>query len=223
MLQHASRTSTTKSPCCAPGLPVSIRAAPSSRWLSLTSIGPPSLASRRPQRVQVGVFRPIADAAACWTRSGLFPTVSASPNACWRIRGYFSAANVAACDKAGIEPLIFLEKTDVALTLYLRRSSRLQNPDPSRVKIVEGDVLDAGALRDAMRGQDVVYANLVGDMRGSAGGSSLWTAGWLARQAVPERSCAPAVRSGDPRGDCEPAQSSPERSPRLGQNAGGGQ
>ncbi len=59
---------------------------------------------------------------------------------------------------------VFLEKTDVALTLYLRRSSRLQNPDPSRVKIVEGDVLDAGALRDAMRGQDVVYANLVGDM-----------------------------------------------------------
>src|SRR5208337_1676688 len=37
----------------------------------------------------------------------------------------------------------------------------VQNPDPSRVKIVEGDVLDAGALRDAMRGQDVVYANLV--------------------------------------------------------------
>jgi len=59
---------------------------------------------------------------------------------------------------------VFLEKTDVALTLYLRRSSRFQNPDPSRVKIVEGDVLDAGALRDAMRGQDVVYANLVGDM-----------------------------------------------------------
>ena len=59
---------------------------------------------------------------------------------------------------------VFLEKTDVALTLYLRRASRLENPDPSRVKIVEGDVLDAGALRDAMQGQDVVYANLAGDM-----------------------------------------------------------
>ena len=59
---------------------------------------------------------------------------------------------------------VFLEKTDVALTLYLRRSSRFRNPDPSRVKIVEGDVLDAGALRDAMQGQDVVYANLAGDM-----------------------------------------------------------
>ncbi len=51
---------------------------------------------------------------------------------------------------------VFLEKTDVALTLYLRRSSRFQNPDPSRVKIVEGDVLDAGALRDAMRAVRIV-------------------------------------------------------------------
>jgi uncharacterized protein YbjT (DUF2867 family) len=59
---------------------------------------------------------------------------------------------------------VFLEKTDVALTLYLRRASRLRNPDPVRVKIVEGDVLDAGALRAAMQGQDAVYANLAGDM-----------------------------------------------------------
>ena len=59
---------------------------------------------------------------------------------------------------------VFLEKTEVTLTLYLRRASRLRNPDPSRVKILDGDVLDVVALRDAMRGQDVVYANLVGDM-----------------------------------------------------------
>jgi uncharacterized protein YbjT (DUF2867 family) len=59
---------------------------------------------------------------------------------------------------------VFLEKTEVALTLYLRRSGRLRNPDPSRVKIIEGDVLDAGALRGAAQGQDVVYANLAGDM-----------------------------------------------------------
>ena len=59
---------------------------------------------------------------------------------------------------------VFLEKTDVQLTLYLRRASRLKNPDPSRAVIVEGDVLDAGRLRDAVRGQDVVYANLAGDM-----------------------------------------------------------
>jgi nucleoside-diphosphate-sugar epimerase len=59
---------------------------------------------------------------------------------------------------------VFLEKTDVALTLYLRRASRLRNPDPVRVKIVEGDVLDAVALRAAMQSQDAVYANLAGDM-----------------------------------------------------------
>ena len=59
---------------------------------------------------------------------------------------------------------VFLEKTDVALRLYLRRSGRLKNPDPARVTIVEGDVLDAGALRAAMQAQDVVYANLAGDM-----------------------------------------------------------
>ena len=57
-----------------------------------------------------------------------------------------------------------LRKPDVALTLYLRRARRLPNPDPSRVTIVEGDVLDPEKLRGAMQGQDVVYANLAGDM-----------------------------------------------------------
>src|SRR4051794_9695249 len=59
---------------------------------------------------------------------------------------------------------MLLERTDVALTLYLRRASRLPNPDPNRVRIAEGDVLDAAPLRAAMQGQDVVYANLAGDM-----------------------------------------------------------
>lgn len=57
-----------------------------------------------------------------------------------------------------------LDATDVELTLYLRRASRLTNPDPARASIVEGDVLDQGKLRAAMAGQDVVYANLSGDM-----------------------------------------------------------
>jgi uncharacterized protein YbjT (DUF2867 family) len=59
---------------------------------------------------------------------------------------------------------LFLARTDAELTLYLRRSSRLQNPDPKRVKIVEGDVLDAATLRAAMPGHDIVYANLSGAM-----------------------------------------------------------
>ncbi len=57
-----------------------------------------------------------------------------------------------------------LDVTDAQLTLYLRRASRLTNPDAQRVTIVEGDVLDRATLRAAMRGQDVVYANLSGAM-----------------------------------------------------------
>jgi uncharacterized protein YbjT (DUF2867 family) len=57
-----------------------------------------------------------------------------------------------------------LDRTDAHLTLYLRRASRLKNPDPQRVTVVEGDVLDNNTLKAAMNGQDVVYANLAGDM-----------------------------------------------------------
>lgn len=57
-----------------------------------------------------------------------------------------------------------LKRADVKLTLYLRRAHRLGNPDPKRVSIVEGDVLDQTTLEAAMQGQDVVYASLAGDM-----------------------------------------------------------
>ncbi len=59
---------------------------------------------------------------------------------------------------------LFLDDTDVELTLYLRRANRLQNPAPDRVTIIEGDATDPLKLTDAMRGQDVVYANLAGEM-----------------------------------------------------------
>ena len=62
----------------------------------------------------------------------------------------------------------FLEKPDVQLTLYLRRANRLMNPDPGRVTLVEGDVLDGNSLTAAMQGQDVVYANLAGAMEQQA-------------------------------------------------------
>jgi uncharacterized protein YbjT (DUF2867 family) len=63
---------------------------------------------------------------------------------------------------------MFLRDTDVNLTLYLRRAGRLKNPAPDRVTIVEGDVLDSKALAAAMKGQDVVYANLAGAMKQQA-------------------------------------------------------
>lgn len=63
---------------------------------------------------------------------------------------------------------VFLSTTDARLTLYLRRASRLKNPDPKRVRIVDGDVLDRKNLEAAMRGQEVVYANLAGPMKQQA-------------------------------------------------------
>jgi uncharacterized protein YbjT (DUF2867 family) len=62
----------------------------------------------------------------------------------------------------------FLKHPNVHLTLYLRRANRLKNPDPSRVTIVEGDVLSEETLKAAMQGQDVVYANLAGAMEQQA-------------------------------------------------------
>lgn len=58
----------------------------------------------------------------------------------------------------------FLDRESVQLSLYLRHAKRLRNPDAERVNIIEGDVLDAVALRAAMVGQNVVYANLAGPM-----------------------------------------------------------
>lgn len=63
---------------------------------------------------------------------------------------------------------VLLQQEDVELTLYLRRAQRLDNPDTARVSIVEGDVLDEAALKASMQGQDVVYANLTGDMAAQA-------------------------------------------------------
>ncbi|MBN8469940.1 NAD(P)H-binding protein [Corallococcus exiguus] len=63
---------------------------------------------------------------------------------------------------------MFLQTTDARLTLYLRRSSRLTCPAPQRATVVEGDVLDRPTLEAAMKGQDVVYANLSGAMKEQA-------------------------------------------------------
>jgi uncharacterized protein YbjT (DUF2867 family) len=59
---------------------------------------------------------------------------------------------------------LFLNETDAQLTLYLRNSHRLRNIDSNRVRVIEGDVLDIEKLKEAMIGQDVVYANLAGDL-----------------------------------------------------------
>jgi len=64
---------------------------------------------------------------------------------------------------------LFLKETDAQLTLYLRNAKRLKHPGHAdRVRIVEGDVLDEKILKEAIAGQDVVYANLSGSLEQQA-------------------------------------------------------
>ncbi len=57
----------------------------------------------------------------------------------------------------------FLEEQSGELTLYLRKSNRLHKLASDRVRVMEGDVMDTALLEKAVRGQDIVYANLAGD------------------------------------------------------------
>lgn len=57
-----------------------------------------------------------------------------------------------------------LRETDINLTLVLRQASRLSIQESRHVHIVAGDVTDSNLLNKVMVGQDVVYANLAGDM-----------------------------------------------------------
>lgn len=52
---------------------------------------------------------------------------------------------------------------DIQLTLYLRNRRQLHGKIPPNANVVEGDVLDRKMLDSAVKGQDVVYANLTGD------------------------------------------------------------
>lgn len=63
---------------------------------------------------------------------------------------------------------ILVKRDDINLTLFLRDKSKLRNKEVSKARIVEGDVLNFGQLKDATAGQDVVYANLAGDLEAMA-------------------------------------------------------
>ncbi|WP_126424313.1 NAD(P)H-binding protein [Asticcacaulis excentricus] len=66
---------------------------------------------------------------------------------------------------ARVATRLLLERTDAMLTLYLRRANRLETLAPHpRIRLVEGDATDAASLRAALKDQDIVYANLSGDM-----------------------------------------------------------
>jgi len=63
---------------------------------------------------------------------------------------------------------ILIKKSDINLTLFLRNKSRLRNKDVSKCRIIEGSVLDFNQLKAAIIGQDIVYANLAGDLEAMA-------------------------------------------------------
>ena len=63
---------------------------------------------------------------------------------------------------------ILVKNDDINLTLFLRKASRLRNANVSKCRIVEGDVLNFDQLKKAITGQDIVYANLAGDLEAMA-------------------------------------------------------
>jgi uncharacterized protein YbjT (DUF2867 family) len=60
------------------------------------------------------------------------------------------------------------KQKDVQLTLFLRNKGRLRDRTLTGARIVEGDILDYSALKNAISGQDIVYVNLAGDLEAMA-------------------------------------------------------
>lgn len=58
---------------------------------------------------------------------------------------------------------LLADRSDVQMTLFLRDARKLSKA-PSNARVVEGDVMDDDALTGALKDQDLVYANLAGDV-----------------------------------------------------------
>jgi len=63
---------------------------------------------------------------------------------------------------------MLVKKEDIHLTLFVRNKGRLRNKDVSKCRIIEGNVLEFNQLKEAITGQDLVYANLAGDLEAMA-------------------------------------------------------
>lgn len=55
-------------------------------------------------------------------------------------------------------------RSDTEMTLFLRDALKLGRAVPGNAQVIEGDVLDPEKLKQAMAGQDIVYANLAGQV-----------------------------------------------------------
>jgi uncharacterized protein YbjT (DUF2867 family) len=65
---------------------------------------------------------------------------------------------------AGLVTGLLAKQADIQLTLFVRSARRLGKPNVPSARVVEGDVLNYEQLKAAVAGQDVVYANLAGDL-----------------------------------------------------------
>jgi len=59
---------------------------------------------------------------------------------------------------------LLLQQDDINLTLFLRNSRNIQSSASAKCKVIEGDAKDKAAVKAAVKGQDVVYINLAGDL-----------------------------------------------------------
>lgn len=61
-----------------------------------------------------------------------------------------------------------LKEQSVKLMLYVRNPAKVEKFKSDRVEVIKGDVLDEGALKDALDGVDAVYAGLAGELEAMA-------------------------------------------------------
>ncbi|AZS49763.1 NAD-dependent epimerase/dehydratase family protein [Entomomonas moraniae] len=59
---------------------------------------------------------------------------------------------------------VLLDNPEIKLTLFSRHITELIPLTHERVSVVKGDVMDLAQLEQAMQGQDIVYANLAGEL-----------------------------------------------------------
>lgn len=59
---------------------------------------------------------------------------------------------------------LLANEPDLTQTLLVRDAKKLGSDLPANAKLIEADVLDLEQLKQAMQGQDIVYANLAGEL-----------------------------------------------------------
>jgi uncharacterized protein YbjT (DUF2867 family) len=59
---------------------------------------------------------------------------------------------------------ILVNQDGINLTLFMRNANRLRNKNVSKCHIIQGDVMNLNQLKESIAGQDIVYANLAGNL-----------------------------------------------------------